>query len=231
MKTIEDFESYFEDANFKTVGMTKTQMDNFIFGMQITSNRTALQFLNELYARYSSRKGHELDIEELEADKLILEEGLVESNSVGKNALINVKIKKKIHELRMTNAKLKQTIKEIEYILSTLNQYEEYIGMRIEEVDFENEAEERIYWTKRLAKQSGLDLAASGRISTGTLESLMALPEGERTTALATALSISHAIKHEMVTSEQLLIDNKTETEMIESKNNIMASKLTIGAK
>jgi hypothetical protein len=144
----------------------------------------------------------------------------------GNKKLLEVKIAKKDHEIRMVETKLRQTEKEVEYIMSSLNDYEQIVGQKITEIDLDDEFEERKYWVKRLSKQAGLDLLTSGRVSTGNMESLMALPDSERTEVLTNALAISHAIKHEMTTSEQMLLEKSNPEMLLDSKNDILGNKL-----
>lgn len=226
--SFDELKEHFNSPEFISYGMSRTQMDNFIFAMQITSHRVAKQFLSELHVRYNSQDTNELDLEQLEAEREILLEELHAADTPGKKKLADVKIKKKDHDIRMVQTTLRQTKREIDDIVASLNHYEEVIGQKITDLDLDDEVQEREYWVKRLSKQAGLDLITSGRISMGNMEAVMALPDNERNKVLANSLAITHAIKAEMETAEQLMLEQTTPTMMIENKQDILGNKLEI---
>lgn len=222
----EELKEHFNSTDFVNLGMSKTQMENFIFAMQITSHRVAKQFLTELHVRYNAQDTNQLDLEQLLAEREILVEEQQTADTPGKTKLAEVKIKKKDHDIRMVRTTLKQLEKEISDIVSSLNHYETVVGQKVTEIDLDNEVQEREYWVKRLAKQAGLDLLTSGRVSIGNMEAVMALPDNERNQVLAQSLAITHAIKGEMEKAEHLMLEQFSPEMMIEHKQDILGSKL-----
>lgn len=224
--SFEELKEYFDSPAYDNTGMSKTQMDNFIFAMQITSHRVARQFLNELNVRYNSMEMNKLDMEELQAEREILLEKAGEAKTPGEKKLAEVKIKKKDHDIRVLDSKIRVVNKEVEHIVKSLNDYETIVGVKVTEVDIHDENEERKYWVKRLSKQAGLDLLTSGRISTGNMEAVMALPTQERNEVLQNSLAISHAVKNELGNAEQILLERSSPEMLLQSKDDILGNKL-----
>ena len=224
--TLEELKDYFKDPEYSSSGMSKTQMENFIFSMQITSTKTAFQFINELQTRFNSLKGSILHVEEKEAERMILEEEKEVAKTDGEVKLKKVLIRKKDHEIAMTKAKIRQSNKEIEHITESLNKYELATGNKLTEMDFENEDDDRDYWMRRLSKQAGLDIISTGRISTGNMEALMVLPGTDSDKVLSNAIAISLSLTSDMEHKEKMLLAKVTEKELEEKKKYILGSQL-----
>ena len=229
LTTVKELEEYFGDPEYRSMGMSKVQMENFIFSMQITSTKVAFQFINELQTRFNSLKGSILHVEEKEAERMILEEEKEVAKTEGEVKLKKALIRKKDHEIRMTNVKILQSDKEINYIISSLNKYELATGNKLTEMDFENEEDDREYWMKRLSKQAGLDIIATGRISTGNMEALMVLPGNDSDKVLSNAIAISLSLRSDMEHKEKMLLAKVTEKELEEKKKYILGSQFQNG--
>ena len=229
LTTVKELEEYFGDPEYRSMGMSKVQMENFIFSMQITSTKVAFQFINELQTRFNSLKGSILHVEEKEAERMILEEEKEVAKTAGKVQLKKVLIKLKDHEIRMTKVKINQSEKEINYIISSLNKYELATGNKLTEMDFENEEDDREYWMKRLSKQAGLDIVSNGRISTGNMEALMVLPGTDSDKVLSNAIAISLSLRADMEHKEKTMLAHATEKELEEKKKYLLGSQLQNG--
>ena len=226
LTTLKELEEYFGDPEYRSMGMSKVQMENFIFSMQITSTKVAFQFINELQTRFNSLNGSILHVEEKEAEMMILEEEKEAAKTEGVSQLKEVLIRKKVHEIKMTKVKILQSNKEIDYIISSLNKYELATGNKLTEMDFENEDDDRDYWMRRLSKQAGLDIIATGRISTGNMEALMVLPGNDSDKVLSNAIAISISLKSDMQHKEKILLAKVTDKELEEKKKYILGSQL-----
>ena len=226
LTTVKELEKFFGDPEYRSMGMSKVQMENFIFSMQITSTKVAFQFINELQTRFNSLKGSILHVEEKEAERMILEVEKEGAKTDGEVQLKKVLIRKKDHEIAMTNAKIRQSNKEIEYITESLNKYELATGNKLTEMDFENEDDDRDYWMRRLSKQAGLDIISTGRISTGNMEALMVLPGTDSDKVLSNAIAISLSLTSDMEHKEKMLLAKVTEKELEEKKKYILGSQL-----
>ena len=226
LTTLKELEEYFSNPEYCSMGMSKTQMENFIFSMQITSTRVAFQFINELQTRFNSLNGSILHVEEKEAEMMILEEEKEAAKTEGVSQLKEVLIRKKVHEIKMTKVKILQSNKEIDYIISSLNKYELATGNKLTEMDFENEDDDRDYWMRRLSKQAGLDIISTGRISTGNMEALMVLPGTDSDKVLSNAIAISLSLTSDMEHKEKMLLAKVTEKELEEKKKYILGSQL-----
>ena len=229
LTTLKELKEYFSNPEYSSSGMSKVQMENFIFSMQITSTRVAFQFINELQTRFNSLKGSILHVEEKEAERMILEEEKEVAKTAGKVQLKKVLIKLKDHEIRMTKVKINQSEKEIDYIISSLNKYELATGNKLTEMNFENEKDDREYWMKRLSKQAGLDIVSNGRISTGNMEALMVLPGTDSDKVLSNAIAISLSLRSDMEHKEKMLLAKVTEKELEEKKKYILGSQFQNG--
>jgi hypothetical protein len=224
--TFEDIAEYFSDPEYTTRGMSGVQMENFIFAQQISSHRVAIQFINELYTRYNAIEGHKLDRETKLAEIIICEERRDAAKTKGTKQLAIVDIKMKHHELRMLDTRMRQSRHDIDKIVVSLNKYEENIGKSLFEVDLDNEVAEREYWVKRLSKQAGLDIATTGAISFGNMESLISLPELERDSIISNAMSISHSIRSDVNEIEQQLLADSTSADRVKKRNYILGNKM-----
>jgi hypothetical protein len=129
----------------------------------------------------------------------------------------------------MTKVKINQSEKEIDYIISSLNKYELATGNKLTEMNFENEEDDREYWMKRLSKQAGLDIIATGRISTGNMEALMVLPGTDSDKVLSNAIAISRSLRSDMEHKEKMLLAKVTEKELEEKKKYILGSQFQNG--
>jgi len=227
--TMKELEEYFGDPEYTSMGMSKVQMENFIFSMQITSTKVAFQFINELQTRFNSLKGSILHVEEKEAEKMILEEEKEVAKTDGEVQLKKVLIKQKDHEITMTKAKIRQSNKEIQYITESLNKYELATGNKLTEMNFENDEDDREYWMKRLSKQAGLDIVSTGRISTGNMEALMVLPGNDSDKVLSNAIAISLSLKSDMNHKEKMLLAKVTAKELEEKKKHILGGQFQNG--
>jgi len=226
LTTVKELEEFFDDPEYRSMGMSKVQMENFIFSMQITTTKVAFQFINELQTRFNSLKGSILHVEEKEAERMILEEEKEVAKTDGEVKLKKALIGKKDHEINMTEAKIRQSKKEIELITESLNKYELATGNKLTEMDFENEDDDRDYWMRRLSKQAGLDIISTGRISTGNMEALMVLPGTDSDKVLSNAIAISLSLTSDMEHKEKMLLAKVTEKELEEKKKYILGSQL-----
>lgn len=226
LTTYKDLDNFFNDEKYTTRGMSNVQMENFIFAQQITSNRVAKQFLNELQSRYSSFVNDGLDVEEKEAEIGIIEEDKEGTNSSAQKHMYDVQIKRKTRELWILKARQRQTQNEIDMIIKSLNKYEESIQTNLLEVDLDDENAEREYWVKRLSKQAGLDIATTGRISFGNMESVMSLPSVERDKVIANSVAISHSIGKDVQEIEQALLTSNSPEELDKKREYILGPSI-----
>jgi len=223
--TYSDLKKYF-DTDYTSRGMSGVQMENFIFAQQISSHKVAAQFINELQTRYNALNSYELEKDKKLAEIMIVEEELAAAETEGKKQLAIATIKMKEYELKMMGTRMRQTENEIDKIIGSINKYEENLGVSLLEVDLDNEEAEREYWVKRLSKQAGLDLATTGRISFGNMESLISLKSDERDSIISNAISISHSINNDVSNIEQQLLADSTSTERAKNRNYILGNKM-----
>lgn len=197
-------------------GMSPQQINSFVMKSHVTKERQIKQALLEVEQRY-----HNLQ-------KIVIQ---------NKRTLLEIKkVKKKLEEcddeferesllidledLEVDNETYRRKKKALDNEFDSFIKYLQDLQMPTEELEEYleyDEEQERKYWIARLGKQAALDLATSGRIGIGNMDSISMLSEEDQLATIQVAVQYSGLLNVGIGKIQQKLMPYLQELERSES--------------
>lgn len=206
-------EEILDYATDRTLEYSRYQAEHFVIDSQITDYKKVKQLLLEIDSR-----GHTLKTLEIEVEKDLANIELIEE-------LIDAEVSPaqiKIHKLGIDRLKIdnRYNIRNLKQAKAELQTYIECLRDMLPDLNIDklkslenNEELEKDYWVSRMSKQAAMDLAATGRIGVGNMDSIAMMPEEDQILTLATTLQYSERLTLAMNdisdAVSQGLLDNK----------------------
>lgn len=176
--------------------MPKFKMRHFVGDAQVTPYAKLKQFLLELRVREENLAVMTYDVRKFEIELKILKKKYQDETDELQKELHSLEIERKERGLFVNKKSLDDVYKERQSLLELIDEFNNSDegklpdGRLIIEVLSDPEYEEYLekeLWTARLAKQSAVDLATSGRIGNGNLDAIIMLPPEQQVQVLAIA--------------------------------------------
>jgi ACT domain-containing protein len=192
----------YEDFLKLEITTTFFEMEKFIIGSQDGLHRQIRQIHLEAEAREGSLVKRKRDLARAKIEVRQVKAKIEKENDQLEKESLEIDLEEANEKVVNFNNAISRLEKEVNAIKLLINDMlskvpEEEIKRLI---DPENEYSiEKEYWVKRLAKQAMLDLASSGRISSGNLEAMLNLDEDDTIKAIVSALKDANTLNTSIV--------------------------------
>lgn len=155
--------------------MSDFQSRYFVVNSQVTDYRRVKQALLEVETRLAAKKQIERSSRKTEIQMKIFERDYAAETDELKKEMIKVDIDQCLYDLSVYEKKYKVCLEELEIFANLIKEIVPDTTT-LETYKLHNEEEEKKYWIARMAKQAAMDLAATGRIGQGNLDSIVMMP-------------------------------------------------------
>jgi hypothetical protein len=155
------------------LNMSEYQIEKFIINDQLTTYRKIRQIFLELRLRYESLKDMEFDIDIKNLEIKKKERELSNIDDEIEKEIIKLEILKMKRQLFSLQESHKNMMFEIEVFENAFNQFLEHEGIeKIKDYIENGEKYEPEFWINKFVRNAALELASTGSINHGLLESI-----------------------------------------------------------
>jgi hypothetical protein len=181
-------------ATDRTLEYSRYQAEHFVIDSHITDYKRVKQLLLEIDSR-----GHTIKTLELETQKDLANIDLIKEHIDAEESPAQIRIfELDIDRLKIDNRynirNFKQAKAELQTYIDCLRDLVPDLNINdLKSIEHDEELE-RDYWVSRMAKQAAMDLAATGRIGVGNMDSIAMMPEVDQIKTLATTLQYSEKL-------------------------------------